>query len=246
MERGCHSAAAANAASKAQPFFPSGDPFIYWDQYRTLKTDLVKWVAIEFVVGFFVCWGVLWMQADKAWGRTHNICSTLWASTINLCVCMAIVVEFYGFLAWTGVKLSAIPATSIWMSVGFAFEFTSHILVAFMCSTTRRSTGTGGRLGEALRRMLTPTLHGAISTCLGLLPLFGSNFEFVRKYYLAPYLILVAFSLANSCFVLPVLLGLVGPPTIKKRHDDVVPHHEVQNQLDQIHAKHEASIRKHT
>eukprot|EP00936_MAST-01D_sp_MAST-1D-sp1_P002724 g2724.t1 len=48
---------AANAASEAQPFFPSGDPFVYWDQYRTLKVDLVKWVAIEFAVGFFVCWG---------------------------------------------------------------------------------------------------------------------------------------------------------------------------------------------
>eukprot|EP00937_MAST-01D_sp_MAST-1D-sp2_P000477 g477.t1 len=203
----------ADGDGKADPkqYFPQGDPFTYWAQYIGLKEEVLKWVGVEFVLAFVVVWLVLFTCADTDNGMVSNVVSSLWGSFLNTCVCAVIVAEFYGFLGWAGLKLSAIPATIIWMSVGFAFEFTSHYCHAFM--TTE---GAEWRNGVAIERMLTPTLNGAISSVIGVLPLLDANFDFVRMYYLETALWLILFASVNGLFVLPALLGLLGPPSLKK------------------------------
>eukprot|EP00937_MAST-01D_sp_MAST-1D-sp2_P004924 g4924.t1 len=203
----------ADGDGKADPmqYFPEGDAFKYWAQYIGLKEEVLQWLGVEFALAFVVVWLMLFTSADADNGMVKNIVSSLWGSFLNTCVCAIIVAEFYGFLGWAGVKLSAIPSTIIWMSVGFAFEFTSHYCHAFM--TTQ---GADWRNGVAIERMLTPTLNGAISSVIGVLPLLDANFDFVRLYYLETILWLILFASVNGLFVLPAVLGLLGPPSLKK------------------------------
>merc|ERR1711871_664852 len=82
------------------------------EQYVTLKEDVVQWVSIEYVVGFVVMALVLAFSADG--NMVSAVVKAIWSSLLNLVVCVT--VELYGFLAWAKIKLSAIPAITIWMS----------------------------------------------------------------------------------------------------------------------------------
>merc|ERR1719324_333376 len=133
----------------------------------------------------------------------------VWSSLLNLVVCVCVTVELYGFLAWAKIKLSAIPAITIWMSAAVSIEFTAHIVVAYSgaAGDTRWA-----RVMEAFDSMFLPTMAGAISTLIGVLPLAGVDFPFIKKYYLVPYVLIVVLATVNAFILLPALLSLVGAP----------------------------------
>jgi len=51
----------------------------------------------------------------------------LWAAAIIVIVLVMITVEVYGFMGLAGIKLSAVPAVTLILSVGVGVEFTVHM-----------------------------------------------------------------------------------------------------------------------
>merc|ERR1711871_634700 len=188
-------------------YFPKGVPFDLWEQYVTLKEDVVQRVSIEYVVGFVVMALVLAFSAGG--NMVSAVVKAIWSSLLNLVVCVCVTVELYGFLAWAKIKLSAIPAITIWMSAAVSIEFTAHIMVAF-CGAVGDTRWE--RVTKAFDQMFLPTMAGAISTLIGVLPLAGVDFPFVKKYYLVPYVLIVVLATLNAFLLLPALLSLVGAP----------------------------------
>jgi len=188
-------------------FFPKGIPFDLWEQYITLKKDVVQWVAIEYVVGSIVM--ALVLAAAARGNLVLSVLKATWSSLLNLVVCVAITIELYGFLAWAKIKLSAIPAITIWMSAAVSIEFTAHIMVAY-CGAAGETRW--ARVVKAFDKMFLPTLAGAVSTLIGVLPLAGVDFPFIKKYYLVPYVLIVVLATLNAFVLLPALLSLVGAP----------------------------------
>ena len=184
--------------------YPSGDVFVYWEQYIGL--DQRFWETLAYcILAVFVATMPLLVNA---------------AVSLIVTTCSAIiVVEAYGFLYYADMKFSAIPAVSLIMALGIAVEFTAHMAAAFVLipSSTKSSSTILARRDAQMRKAVSavcvPVLQGGISSFIGFLFLAFTDFEFIRKYFFGMYSMIVLLGLFNGLAVLPVVLSLVGPIT---------------------------------
>jgi hypothetical protein len=136
-----------------------------------------------------------------------------WSAIIVVGILALTVVELFGFMGFIGIKMSAVPAIVLIITVGIEVEFTVHISMAFLTSIGSRNR----RIKLALEHVLSPVTHGAISTLLGIIMLIGSEFDFIIKYFFGALSMLVVFGMLNGMVLLPVLLSIIGP------HAEVIP-----------------------
>jgi len=96
------------------------------------------------------------------------------------------------------------------MGVAFGVEFTAHIMLAFMTSLGSNDE----RIKEAMKHMLPPTMNGACSTIVSVIPLLFGDFEYIRKYMFVPFVLLVLISLLNGSVLMPIVLRYAGPKSV--------------------------------
>eukprot|EP00057_Strongylocentrotus_purpuratus_P022786 XP_011677260.1 PREDICTED: protein patched homolog 1 isoform X1 [Strongylocentrotus purpuratus] len=175
------------------PNYPLGVPFTFWEQYIHLRfylaLSLVSLLGASFII-------ITLMLVNP------------WASLILIFVLGMITVELFGFMGLIGLKLSAIPAATLIVSVGIGVEFTLHTCYAFLTSIGNRER----RVTFALEHTFSPVLDGAVSTLLGVVMLAGAEFDFIVSYFFYVFLALIILGVLNGLVLLPVLLSLFGPP----------------------------------
>ncbi|XP_074612004.1 protein patched homolog 1-like isoform X2 [Acropora palmata] len=179
-------------SAQGLPNYPTGIPFIFWEQYIWLGEHLMVAVAIVLAASFVVMALIL---------------CNVWASMFVVIVLIMITVELYGFMGLTGIKLSAVPAVTLILSVGVGVEFTVHMCMQFLTSTGDRNQ----RMQRAVEHVFSPVVDGAISTLLGVVMLAGSDFDFIVRYFFHLLAALIVIGTLNGLVFLPVLLSLVGP-----------------------------------
>ncbi|CAL1543201.1 unnamed protein product, partial [Lymnaea stagnalis] len=179
-------------SKKGLPNFPLGVPFTFYEQYINLRFYLMLSIICVLVVTFVVLTVVLMNP---------------WIALIVVFVLCMIVVELFGFMGLVGIKLSAVPAVILIMSVGIGVEFTLHLAVGFITAIGSRNR----RMSMAMEHTFAPVVHGAISTFLGILMLVGTEFDFIVKYFFNVLGALVVIGLFNGLILLPVLLSILGP-----------------------------------
>jgi len=130
----------------------------------------------------------------------------------TICV---ITVEVYGFLHWFNLKLNGVSVVNIVMGVGQSVEFTAHIVRFFMVFRGTRAD----RANQSLRLMCYPLLNGAITTLIGIFPMAFAQFPYFTLYFFYQYLVILVAGLFNGIFYLPVILSLIGPPTLSAASD---------------------------
>jgi patched 1 protein len=95
------------------PNFPNGLPFTFWEQYLGLRTYLL--IALAAALGaVFLVVALLFMSA--------------WAAALVVFIIGSITAQLFGVLGILGLKLSAVPAVILVLSVGVGVEFTVHLL----------------------------------------------------------------------------------------------------------------------
>lgn len=94
------------------PNFPSGIPFLFWEQYLTLRQTLGISLLCA-LSAVFVVVSVLLVNIRAAVVVTVSIA--------------AMVVQLLGFMGALDIKLSAIPAVLVIVSVGIGAHFTVHM-----------------------------------------------------------------------------------------------------------------------
>jgi len=99
------------------------------------------------------------------------------------------------------------------MGVAFGVEFTAHIMLAFMTSLGSNEE----RIKEAMKHMLPPTMNGACSTIVSVVPLLFGDFEYIRKYMFVPFVLLVLISLLNGSVLMPIVLRYAGPKSVAEQ-----------------------------
>lgn len=179
-------------SAKGLPNFPSGIIFSFWEQYINLRFFLMLAVIAVLVAEFVVITVVLLNP---------------WAAIIVVVVMATVVVELFGFMGLVSIKLSAIPAVILILTIGISFQFTIHITIGFLTSIGSRNR----RMVMALEYFFSPIFHGAVSTLLGIIMLSGSEFEFIFKYFFVVLSVLVILGLINGVVFIPVLLSVIGP-----------------------------------
>jgi patched 1 protein len=94
------------------PNFPSGIPFLFWEQYLGLRQSLGLALLCALVAVFLVM-AVLLLN--------------LWAATLVVLALTAMVMQLLGVIGILGIKLSAIPAVLLIVAVGIGVHFIVHI-----------------------------------------------------------------------------------------------------------------------
>ncbi|XP_070601875.1 protein patched homolog 2 [Erythrolamprus reginae] len=173
--------------------YPSGYPFLFWEQYIGLRHWLLQAISIVLACTFLVCTLLLLNP---------------WTASIIVFVLAMMTVELFGIMGLMGIKLSAIPVVILIASVGIGVEFTVHVALGFLTAIGSRNL----RSTVALEHMFAPVMDGAVSTLLGVLMLAGSEFDFILRYFFAVLTILTILGLLNGLVLLPVLLSIIGPP----------------------------------
>ncbi|XP_073646768.1 protein patched homolog 2 isoform X7 [Tursiops truncatus] len=186
-------AACAEAGQAGVHAYPSGSPFLFWEQYLGLRRCFLLAVCILLVCTFLVC-ALLLLNP--------------WAASLIVLVLAVMTVELFGIMGFLGIKLSAIPVVILVASVGIGVEFTVHVALGFLTSQGSRNL----RAARALEHTLAPVTDGAVSTLLGLLMLAGSNFDFIVRYFFVVLTVLTLLGLLHGLVLLPVLLSILGPP----------------------------------
>nr|XP_037854602.1 protein patched homolog 2 isoform X2 [Chlorocebus sabaeus] len=186
-------AACAEAGQAGVHAYPSGSPFLFWEQYLGLRRCFLLAVCILLVCTFLVC-ALLLLNP--------------WTAGLIVLVLAMMTVELFGIMGFLGIKLSAIPVVILVASVGIGVEFTVHVALGFLTTQGSRNL----RAARALEHTFAPVTDGAISTLLGLLMLAGSHFDFIVRYFFAALTVLTLLGLLHGLVLLPVLLSILGPP----------------------------------
>ncbi|XP_026530262.1 protein patched homolog 1 [Notechis scutatus] len=181
-----------NYTSLGIPSYPNGYPFLFWEQYISLRHWLLLSISVVLACTFLVCALILLNP---------------WTAGIIVVVLALMTVELFGMMGLIGIKLSAVPVVILIASVGIGVEFTVHIALAFLTAIGDKNR----RTILALEHMFAPVLDGAVSTLLGVLMLAGSEFDFIVRYFFAVLAILTILGALNGLVLLPVLLSLFGP-----------------------------------
>ncbi|XP_012231499.1 protein patched [Linepithema humile] len=174
------------------PNFPSGIPFLFWEQYM----DLRSWLGFALLTALGVSVVVVAV-----------LLLNMWAALLVGISLASVVLQLLGIMGIFGIKLSAVSAVLLVVSVGIAVHFTVHICLSFITSVGSRDRRT--RL--SLEHMYSPIVHGACTTLIAVLMLAFSEFDFIVNYFFFVLLFMIFIGLFNGLFFFPILLSLIGP-----------------------------------
>ena len=186
-----------NASKNGVHVFPEGIPFLFWEQYISLRSNF--WQGLTFI---FIALIIFIMPFV-----VNPIASLIIVGIISM-----IILECFGIMGMLDIKFSAIPAVSLLMSVGISVEFVAHFVLTFLMEFDGNQND---RVRITFLRMMPPVLQGGLSTFCSIILLAFSEFEFVRKYFFLPFLSVCVVGLINGLILLPVILSLIGPTAIE-------------------------------
>ncbi|XP_073845846.1 protein patched [Musca autumnalis] len=178
--------------SRGLPNYPSGIPFIFWEQYMTLRSSLAMILACCVIVAFIlVCILLL----------------SVWAAVLVIFSVLASLTQIFGIMAVLGIKLSALPAVILILSVGMMLCFTVHITLGFLTSVGNRER----RILLSMQVTLGPLTHGILTSTLAVFMLSTSPFEFVIRHFFWLLLAVLCVGAFNSLVMYPIVLSMIGP-----------------------------------
>ncbi|OTF71663.1 patched-like protein, partial [Euroglyphus maynei] len=96
------------------PNFPTGIPFTYWEQYLGLRFYMII-ALLAVLIGIFF--------------TTLILTCTLWTPVIIIAHLIINVLILFGFIGWIGIKLSALPAVILIVSIGISLNPLIHITI---------------------------------------------------------------------------------------------------------------------
>lgn len=220
-------AACAEAGRAGVRAYPSGSPFLFWEQYLGLRRCFLLAVCVLLVGTFLVCallllnpWTAGLIVSLHRARSERPVAPRLARPTPGapgaqgepfppqVLVLAMMTMELFGIMGFLGIKLSAIPVVILVSSVGIGVEFTVHVALGFLTTQGSRNL----RATRALEHTFAPVTDGAVSTLLGLLMLTGSNFDFIIRYFFMVLTALTLLGLLHGLVLLPVLLSILGPP----------------------------------
>ncbi|KAH9505952.1 Protein patched 1 [Dermatophagoides farinae] len=174
------------------PNFPTGIPFTYWEQYLGLRFYMIV-ALLAVLIGIFFA--------------TLILTCSLWTPMIIVAHLVVNVMILFGFIGWIGIKLSALPAVILIVSIGISLNPLIHITISFNTALGNRNQ----RMSMALQHMANPVLHGIVSTLFGLIMLSFSEFDFIIRYFFMVLGASILIITINSFILLPIILSIIGP-----------------------------------
>ncbi|XP_053962100.1 protein patched [Anastrepha ludens] len=174
------------------PNYPSGIPFIFWEQYMTLRCSLALILCISLIAAFIL---------------VSILLLSVWAAALVVFSVVASLIQIFGAMTILGIKLSAIPAVILILSVGMIVCLTVHISLGFITSVGNRER----RIHLSMQMTLGPLIHGVLTSALAVFMLSTSPFEFVIRHFFWLLLVVLCVGACNGLVLYPIILSMFGP-----------------------------------
>lgn len=199
--------------------FVPGIPYDYWSQYIKIFGTFWEIGAISVGTGFGISF--LFLVGRLLSERRHALGKVLVGSflgsiliavtTILSLVCVS------GLSALFDVSFTGFSVMSFVLSVGFAVEYSVHIVARWLLADTSFKTSLE-RVEHAMEFLFLPTFMSFVSSTIGVACLAFTEFEFNEVFFFRPLIIVMLVTYFFGCWWLPVLLVLLDFDTVKFGH----------------------------
>lgn len=185
----------------------SGPPFNFWEQYLTSEIILLKTSSTSVAVGFVVAafFLILQMKREGEHPTTKIVMGSLAGAFLIAVTTVLCLIPVIGFSVIADVNFTAFSNLSFVLSVGFAVEYSVHIVHGFL-SAPSNIEGAKARVEYAMSFLCIPLTLSFISSTVGICCLAFTEFKFNEVYFFRPLIIVMMVTYFNGCWFLPSLL----------------------------------------
>jgi hypothetical protein len=185
----------------------AGIPFDYWSQYADIFPVLVQLGLTASAVGFGISWGFL--LAKLSFERRHTQRKIFWGSLIGALLITATILTslttVIGLSALAGVSLTGFSNMSFVLSVGFAVEYSVHIVARWLRADNNMTISLD-RVKHTMSFLMLPTFMSWVSSTIGVVCLAFTDFNFNEIFFFRPLLIVMMVTYFIGCYSLPAFL----------------------------------------
>jgi predicted RND superfamily exporter protein len=194
----------------------SGIPFDFWTQYETVFPVLIELAAYSTAAGFGIAF--IFLLGTFTYEKHHAMGNIVGGSLIGAMLIAATIilslVAVTGLGILVGVNLTDFSIMSFVLSVGFAVEYSVHIVSRWMRADLSHSTSSD-RVEHAMSFLMLPTFMSFVSSTIGVACLAFTEFEFNRVFFFKPLIIVMFVCYWYGCWFLPVLLSYMDFDMVK-------------------------------
>ena len=194
----------------------SGIPYSFWEQYFEIFEMLASLSGYATAVGFGIA--VIFLFGKLYFERHHSTGRIIVGSVIGAClIAIAIIftlVPVVGLSILAGVKLTGFSNVAFILSVGFAVEYSVHIVSRWIRADMSHATSLA-RVQHTMSFLMLPTFMSFVSSTIGVFFLAFTEFAFNQVYFFRPLIIVMFTSYWFGCWFLPVLLTYVDWDVVK-------------------------------
>lgn len=175
-----------------EPFFAFDLIFFLWEFY-TLAVEELKFTTVSGIVTV----SAIGFLLIPHWTAILFVFPLI----VLLYICLL------GTLQLAGLAINPLTYVCLVLSIGLLVDFNVHILLHYYESTesTRED-----KVKDTLRTIGASILVGALSTCLGIVPLFFSSSTVLQTVFTS-FIAMVTLGIGHGVILLPVVLSICGP-----------------------------------
>jgi len=201
--------------------FMAGVPFDYWEQYLTVDKLLLKLTTVSVAVGFAAATLFLFIMLDPADKVQFHLGNKILASFIGgLLIAITIIMSLIpviGISFLAGVSLTAFSNMSFVLSVGFATEYSVHVVHRFLSVPTFIQSP-NERVEYTMKFLAQPLTLSFLSSTVGVICLSFTEFNFSEQFFFRPLITVMVVTYFIGTFFLPILLTKLDFAVLKLGH----------------------------
>lgn len=180
-------------AKKGLNSFPTGLPFLFWEQFVNLKIFLIAGSFLIFSAMFLISFFTFF---------------NIWSSVLIVLCLIVSKIQLFGLMGHLNLSLNSIPAAVLILSAGL----TGSNLICFMIHyLTCLDSSNDRRVQMTVTKLVPRLLHGLNLFILSLMAFYWSEFNYILNYFFILLSASYAIDLLQSLIFYPLILSIIGP-----------------------------------
>jgi len=191
--------------------FVDGIAVSYWEQYLEIETLMITCCLLVVLVALLI--GIVFLSVELICGSSSSsekgavekLMAALFGGLIIALILGMSLFATLGISSAFDVNLSAFSLISYLMSVGFAVEFSVHIVHRWLVAPAEL-TEAEKRVLYTMEMLSLPTMLAFVSSFVGILCMAFTDVKFIVVYFFVPLILVVCITFFYGAFFLPVIL----------------------------------------
>eukprot|EP00934_Nitzschia_sp_Nitz4_P000903 Nitzschia sp. Nitz4//scaffold385_size13641//5741//8870//NITZ4_008972-RA/size13641-snap-gene-0.9-mRNA-1//-1//CDS//3329549950//903//frame0 len=194
----------------------TGIPYDYWSQYLGIYEVFAQIGGICVATGFVISFAFLFIFLKSGTSQPFSkvLTGSLVGSLLITVISAFSLIAVSGISSLVGVTFTGFSAMSFVLSVGFAVEYSVHIVARWLLADMSYETSLS-RVEHAMEFLFLPTFMSWVSSLIGVATLAFTEFEFNEVYFFRPLMIVMLVTYFFGCYWLPSLLCLLDFDSVK-------------------------------